>query len=205
MDSTEITSQVAASAMADNSSAMDETQLIRRIQAGEKEEFRHLISAYKNLVFAMIMRQTADAILSEELSQEVFIKAYLGIGKFRFQSAFATWLTRIAINQVNTYFSSRSYREQRRTDEFKLKEHQAILQSDGQAEPDTVSNEEKLKRLRLAVAGLKQIYRDVIVLCALEKNSYEHAAEVLQIPVGTVRSRLNKARLLLAQALKNEL
>ena len=180
---------------------MDEENLIRRIQSGEKDEFRHLVQNYKNLVFSMILRQVGDYTLSEELSQEVFIKAYLNLKKFQHKSSFSTWLTRIALNHVSTYFSSKRYKLQKITEAYDYKNHETT--TDDSSRENEIKHEQQLESFRQAVAKLKNIFRDVIVLCSLEGKSYEEAAGILGVPVGTVRSRLNKARLLIKQSIES--
>lgn len=182
--------------------SMDEKSLIQRIQSGEKEEFRHLVLSYKDLVFCMIMRQVGNRALSEELSQEVFIKAYTNLAKFKFKSSFSTWLTRIALNHTNTFFTSKRYKMEMITDEFKISKHEQTQVSSRENEENEIEHERMLRCFRLAVSGLKQKFRDVIVLCSLEGKSYEEAAEVLDIPIGTVRSRLNSARLMIKNSLE---
>jgi RNA polymerase sigma-70 factor (ECF subfamily) len=182
--------------------SMDEKNLILRIQSGDKDEFRHLVMAYKDLVFSMIMRQVGNHAVSEELAQEVFIKAYSNIKKFQFKSAFSTWLTRIALNHTSTFFTSKRHRMQVMTDEFDVNKHEGISVTDANQKEEQVNQEKLLARFREAVSQLKDIFRQVIVLCSLEGKSYEEAAEILDVPVGTIRSRLNKARLLVKESLE---
>ncbi len=182
---------------------MDERSLIERIQNGEKDDFRHLVNNYKDLVFSMIMRQVGDHTLSEELAQEVFIKAFLNIKKFQFRSAFSTWLTRIALNHTNSFFTSKRNKIRNITDEFDMKKHESITKTNPDTEDKALEQEKLLLRFRQALSGLKDKFREVIVLCSLEGKSYEEASEILDIPLGTVRSRLNKARLLIKETIEN--
>ncbi|HQH27711.1 MAG TPA: sigma-70 family RNA polymerase sigma factor [Oligoflexia bacterium] len=175
--------------------AVIEKRIIRRVLAGDKDEFRLLVLAYQERVFAVIVRMVGSENTAKELTQEAFIKAYLNLEQFRFESSFSTWLTRIALNVGNSYFSSRAFKEQSRTtslDEMNYRE----IPAPGKTE---AYDEEALARLRFVAGKLRPKLRDVFVLCSLDGRSYEETARILGIPVGTVRSRLNKARLQMRQ------
>jgi RNA polymerase sigma-70 factor, ECF subfamily len=183
----------AVSVGADNSSRTSgqrnagERELIARILTGQAEEFAQVLECYQDMVFGMIARQVGDAVVAEELAQDVFLRAYRGLGKFRCQASLKTWLTRIALNVCNSYFCSRAYKERRSQVPF----------ADGfdnlPAESGDDCTEEHLQRLQGLAAALKPIHRDVLVLCGFERRSYREAAEILGIPEGTVASRMNKA------------
>ena len=158
-----------------------------------------LIERHQNLVFGMIMRQVGDRVLAEELAHECFVRAYKHLAKVRAEANFSTWLTRIALNVTSSYFTSRRYREALRSESFDVRLHDRGQDSDPSPAAETMLNS-----FRQALANLKPKFREVLTLCALEGKSYEDAAQVLAIPVGTVRSRLNKARLLLKAELQYE-
>jgi RNA polymerase sigma-70 factor (ECF subfamily) len=173
----------------DELEALSDEELIRASTRNDHEPFRVLVRRHKDRIFGLIMRQVGERATAEDLSQEIFIRAFNGLPKFRFDAAFSTWLTRIALNQINTFFTSKRYRESKRSQPFDLGQHDAA-----QGENEEQINEEQLKRFREGLALLKPIHRDVIVLCGLEGRSYEETAQILNIPIGTVRSRLNHAR-----------
>ena len=158
-----------------------------------------VVLEYKEMVFSMIMRQVGDRTLSEELTQETFVKAYLHLKSFRGEARLGTWITRIALNEAHNYFASKRFKEQRQNESFSAAAHDAPQNTE--EETQMIEKEKWLIRFREALAGLKPLFREVLVLCALEGRSYEEVAQVLCIPLGTVRSRLNKARLLLRDAL----
>jgi RNA polymerase sigma-70 factor (ECF subfamily) len=171
-----------------------DSAIIKAIVNGESDQFRKLITRHQNRIFSLVNRQVQDL---QELTHEIFVKAYLNLKKFRFESKFTTWLTRIALNHVNSYFSSKKFKQQKRTESFDPGLHDRMASS-------SMDNERERKNLisqfKEALAALSPKLRDVIVLCGLEGKSYEEAAEVLGIPIGTVRSRLNTARLNLKTA-----
>ncbi len=173
-----------------------EPEIIRRVISGEKEEFRHLVELHQGKVFAMIVRQLGDEQTAKELAQEVFLKAYLNLSSFRFEASFSTWLIRITLNVTNSYFSSKRYKTQMKMTTFEDKHGERIAEAE-----DRPYDQELIDELRTAVANLKPKYREALVLCAFENKKYEEAATILGIPVGTVRSRLNTARLLLKDQL----
>jgi RNA polymerase sigma factor (sigma-70 family) len=108
-----------------------EATLIRRIVAGEKDLFRSLVDAHKGMTFSLIMRQVNNRAIAEELTQEIFVKAYLNLSRFRGDSKFSTWLTRIALNHCNTYFSSKAYKESMRADIFEPEKHGGMTEGPG--------------------------------------------------------------------------
>ena len=171
----------------------DDHQIVREVISGEVDRFRILVLRHQSLIFSLMLRQTGDRELAEELAQDAFLKAYRHLKLFRFESKFSTWLTRIALNSMNSYFSSRAYKERSKTESFSAEVHD---RSDS-ASADSKSDVEQFRAL---IGTLSPKLRDVLVLCCLEGKSYEEAATVLCIPIGTVRSRLNKARLILKEA-----
>ena len=166
-----------------------EARVIRRVLAGQRDEFRELVLLHEQRVFAMVMRMVGDRAIAAELTQEAFLKAYLNLASFRFHARFSTWLIRIALNVTNSYFSSRRYKEQMKT--TSLTPHFAAAAVAPGAE--TQQREAAIARIQKCIGKLKPIYRDVVVLCSLEEKSYEEAATILGIPLGTVCSRMNKA------------
>lgn len=180
-------------------SPQSQEALVSAAANGDKDSFRKLVEFYQGSVFNLIMRQVGDFHTAEELSQEVFIKAYQGIKKFRQDSSFKTWLIRIALNHTNSYFTSKKYKKQKITTNFEVSLHDT-----GQADAEEMQNRKELVGcFQKALAQLKPRQREVIVLCALEGKSYEEVAGILKIPVGTVRSRLNAARLSLKKLMKD--
>ena len=182
----------------------EEQETIRKVQSGDKDEFRHLVACYQNLVLAMILRQVGIRAVAQDLAQEVFVRAYFSINKFRSDSSFSTWITRIALNQTSSYFSSKKYKTQKLTESFDTKRHdigdQEVNMNNEQKEQQNIL----IKNFHVALASIPPIFRDALALCALEEKSYQEAAQILEIPIGTVRSRLNKARLLLAAAIRTK-
>ena len=180
-------------------------EIIRRVLSGEREAFRYLLMRHKNQVFSTIMRAVGCADIAEELTQETFLRAYSGLSGFRSQARFSTWLAQIAINSTSTYFSSRAYRDRRRSISFQQELHSHTSPS---AERDFII-QQRLEHFARALESLPPRLREVLLLCGIEGHPYDEVAILLAIPVGTVRSRLNSARhrmreLISAEERKNE-
>ena len=176
----------------------DETdqQLVRRVQAGDKSAFNVLVLKYQHRVLKLVSRFVNDSAEAEDVAQEAFIKAYRALASFRGDSAFYTWLYRIAINTAkNALVSNR-----RRPVDFNLDlqdpeqydRHARLKESDT---PEGVLLTEEIRAVvEEAMEQLPEDLRTAIVLRELEGLSYEEIAEAMDCPVGTVRSRIFRAR-----------
>ena len=174
-----------------------EAQIIERSRQGDEQAFAELVLRHQARVFSLLMRQLANRTTAHELAQEVFVRIFRGLPKFRGESSFSTWSTRIALNVLNSHYASAEQRTQRRTISLSDELGHAETHSGPVQDIDAAVN-----RLRQVVAELPEIYRTAITLTSFESKSYEEAAEILEVPVGTIRSRLNQARKLLRAALK---
>lgn len=170
---------------------LSDEKLIPRIVSGEKELFRLLIDRHQQQILSIIGRQTGDRALSEDLAQEVFVKAFINLKNFRSDSRFSTWLIRIALNHTHSYFRSRNYKEKRKTGGFP----ERVDPRHDETPEQIFSRRQRMADYRSALSELKPLYREVLILCAFEGRSYEEVAGILEVSVGTVRSRLNQARL----------
>ena len=92
-----------------NDMAPSDGEVVRQVLAGKRELFQVLVTRYKGQVFSMILRQVGDHAVADDLAQETFVKAYLNLKSFRYESKLSTWLVRIALNTTNSYFSSRRF------------------------------------------------------------------------------------------------
>ena len=182
----------------DDDGQLSTRRLIESVLAGDREKFRELVEPLKDELFGLIVRQVGDATVAEDLTQETFLRAYRSLGKFQFQASFKTWVTRIALNVVNTYFTSRAFRDRARSVPFEMKQHEAAA---NEYDPAADKNTELL---RAAIASLGQKHRDVVTLCVLEERSYQEVSEILGIPIGTVGSRIHAALALLHSILEGE-
>lgn len=184
----------------------DETdqQLVERVQAGDRSAFNLLVLKYQHRVLKLVSRFINDAAEAEDVAQEAFLKAYRALGSFRGDSAFYTWLYRIAINTAkNALVSNR-----RRPVDFDL-DLQDPEQYDRHARlkdaetPEAVLLTDEIRSVvEKAMEQLPEDLRTAIVLRELEGLSYEEIAEAMDCPVGTVRSRIFRAREAIDKKLK---
>jgi RNA polymerase sigma-70 factor (ECF subfamily) len=179
-------------------------QLVQRVQAGDQSAFNLLVLKYQHRVLKLVSRFVNDAAEAEDVAQEAFIKAYRALPTFRGDSAFYTWLYRIAINTAkNALVSNR-----RRPVDFDLDlqdpdqyERQARLK-DADTPEGVLLTEEIRQVVEKAMEQLPEDLRTAIVLRELEGLSYEEIAEAMDCPVGTVRSRIFRAREAIDKKLK---
>jgi RNA polymerase sigma-70 factor (ECF subfamily) len=179
-------------------------QLVQRVQAGEKAAFDLLVRKYQHRVLKLVSRFVSDAAEAEDVAQEAFIKAYRALASFRGDSAFYTWLYRIAINTAkNALVSNR-----RRPVDFDLDlqdpeqyDRHARLK-EGDTPEGVLLTEEIRSVVEKAMEQLPEDLRTAIVLRELEGLSYEEIAEAMDCPVGTVRSRIFRAREAIDKKLK---
>jgi RNA polymerase sigma-70 factor, ECF subfamily len=179
-------------------------QLVERVQAGDKAAFDLLVRKYQHRVLKLVSRFVADAAEAEDVAQEAFLKAYRALASFRGDSAFYTWLYRIAINTAkNALVSNR-----RRPVDFDLDlqdpeqydRHARLKEGDT---PEGVLLTEEIRGVvEKAMEQLPEDLRTAIVLRELEGLSYEEIAEAMDCPVGTVRSRIFRAREAIDKKLK---
>lgn len=170
--------------------------LVKRVQAGDTKAFDLLVIKYQHKLFAIISRYIKDSAEVQDVAQEAFIKAYRAIGNFRGESAFYTWIYRIAINTAKNYLVSRG----RRPPSFDVEVEDAEFHSGGEALHDIATPEQELASGRLheavveAISALPEDLRRAVTLRELEGLSYEEIAVAMNCPVGTVRSRIFRAR-----------
>ncbi len=171
--------------------------LVRRVQRGDKGAFDALVLKYQHKVVKLVMRYVRNPAEAEDVAQEAFIKAYRALPQFRGDSAFYTWLYRIAINTAKNAVVSRD----RSPVEFDLDaqnsdesyDMQGRLK-DSETPEGLVLTDEIRTTVNSAIEALPEDLRTAIVLRELEGLSYEEIASAMGCPVGTVRSRIFRAR-----------
>lgn len=170
--------------------------LVERVRKGDQNAFNLLVRKYQHKVSNLVARYVYDAAEVEDVSQEVFIKAYRAIDGFRGDSAFYTWLYRIAVNTAKNHLVAQSRRPPN-TDVDAVDAEQIEagrrMREIGTPESNTLSRE-LADCVARAVAELPQDLRTAITLRELEGLSYEEISTVMACPIGTVRSRIFRAR-----------
>ncbi len=171
-------------------------ELVKRVQAGDKTAFDALVRKYQHKIVNLVSRYVYDPSAAQDVSQEAFIKAYRGLSSFRGDSAFYTWLYRIAINTAKNHLVSQS----RRTPDYEV-DAQDAEQMGGEsalkeyATPEgELLSEEIQAAVQRTIESLPEDLKTAITLRELEGMSYEEIAQTMGCPIGTVRSRIFRAR-----------
>lgn len=173
-----------------------DAELVARVQRGDKRAFDLLVRKYQQRIMALISRYIRNRSEIADVAQEAFIKAYRALPNFRGDSQFYTWLYRIAINSAKNYLASQSRRPQTASVDGLEPEQLADLagQTDN-ASPERLLLTAELKRvIDQAIADLPEELRTALLLREMDGLSYEEIAEVMECPIGTVRSRIFRAR-----------
>lgn len=185
-----------------------DSPLIARIQQGDQRAFEMLVVKYQRRIERLIARMVRDTDLVPDIAQETFIRAYRAIGQFRGESAFYTWLYRIAVNTAKKAMGGLK--------RDRLVTQASRPQTDEDGENSWIENEltstetpeamlaskEIAEAVNSAVAALSEDLRQAITLREIEGLSYEEIAELMSCPIGTVRSRIFRAREAIAQRLR---
>lgn len=183
----------------------EDQELVDLAQTGDVHAFELLMQRYKSRLARYLSRYMHDPDDTEDVVQETFIKAYLGINNFRGEAAFSTWIFRIGINNAQRSLAKRKRQGQRFSDAGGEDPDDRIL-TEAEADFDTpeakLETKEFLDLLDATLAGLPEEQRISFELRELEGLTYEEIAWEMQCPVGTVRSRIHRARDTLAAALK---
>lgn len=180
-------------------------QLVIRAQSGEKVAFGLLVTKYQRKLFRLAFRMLGNQAEAEDVVQETFIKAYRALPQFRGDAAFFTWLYRIAVNAARTSLESRGkrlpelYGKQSENDEtFDTEEY--LTDSDT---PETLLSSKQIAHtVNLALEELPQDLRIALSLRELDGLSYDEIALVMDCPIGTVRSRIFRAREAVAEKIR---
>ncbi len=184
----------------DGKAPMSEAQvdqlLVERVQKGDKAAFDLLINKYQHRIVSLVSRYVGDQAEAMDVAQEAFIKAYRAIGKFRGDSAFYTWLYRIAINTAKNWLVAKKRRPPASDIDAADAEQYDIesrLKERGTPENEMLRDEIK-QTVFQTIAELPDDLRTAIMLREIEGMSYEDIATTMECPIGTVRSRIFRAR-----------
>jgi RNA polymerase sigma-70 factor (ECF subfamily) len=179
---------------------MDENKVVKQAQLGDKEAFSILVKAYQNKVFGLAVNIVHNRESADDLAQEIFLKAFLSLPGFRFQSEFGTWLYQIAINHIRDFLRKhKKEKENLRLDE---------IPEPGAGEKDidlTIAESQERERrkslLKQKLEEMPEKYRLILSLRDMQGLSYEEIGKILKLSPGTVDSRLHRARRLLRKKL----
>jgi RNA polymerase sigma-70 factor (ECF subfamily) len=179
-------------------------QLVERVKSGETQAFDLLVRKYQHKVYGLVSRFLSDPAAVEDVVQESFIKAYRSLDRFRGDSAFYTWLYRIAVNTAKNHLVARG----RRPPDADIDASEAeqigapeAMREMGTPEDMALSKEMSQKVLEV-VEGLPPDLRTALTLREIDGLTYEEIAKVMECPIGTVRSRIFRAREAVNKALE---
>ena len=186
--------------MTDTSHKITDQMLVERVQAGDKQAFDLLVKRYQHKIIGLVGRYVHDHSEALDVSQEAFIKAYKALKNFRGESAFYTWLYRIAINTAKNHLVARSKRPPDRDLDYQDLEADPELR-DLETPENNMHRDEMFAVMNRVLEQLPEELRVALTLRELEGMSYDEISEVMGCPIGTVRSRIHRAR----EAIDNEL
>ena len=189
-------------------SADADAALIERVKLGDVKAFEMLVVKYQRRIERLIGRMVRDVDLVPDIAQETFIRAYRAIPQFRGESAFYTWLYRIAVNTAKKALMelkrdpliTETARASRADDDETSRVENEL--SDGETPDAVLASKQIAAAVNLAIEALSDELRQAITLREIEGLSYEEIAEMMDCPIGTVRSRIFRAREAIAQRLR---
>ncbi len=188
--------------------SFEDSALVERVRKGDMQAFGSLVAKYQDRIYNLVMRMCGRPADAEELTQQAFLRALERIAQFRGRSEFYTWLFRIAANLTISHrrrggrvrFQSLSGDAEYGSTQADVLTASVARRRNAAPEAEAMASETRHRVLE-ALEGLDDDFRLVVVLCDVEDMNYARAAEVLGVPVGTVKSRLHRARCILRQKL----
>ena len=169
----------------------DESQLIDAALAGDSSAFGVLVQRYQDRLYSSIVHVVGCRVEAEDVVQDAFVQAYVKLDTFKRNSKFFTWIYRIAFNSALS-------RRRRKKPTLSVDQSREITgaepASDDDAPDDRILRNERVRQVQEALSMLTEDHRSILVLREMDGKSYEDIAEILNTPVGTVRSRLSRAR-----------
>lgn len=179
----------------------DLEEIVARCLQGEEYAWEYIVRTFSRRIYNMAYQITMNSAEAEDLTQEIFLKLYTSLNKYSLGSNFKLWLYRLAKNHIIDWYRKRKYVN------LKMEEMKKDILFES-IEDSLKENVEELKsKLRKAIESLDIQFKLPIILRDLQGLSYEEISDILDIPVGTVKSRINRGRLLLSEILrgKNEM
>ena len=192
------------SSLNDKKLASSDEAIVKRVQEGDVNAYNILVIKYQHKVLQIISKFVGNSADTSDVAQESFIKAYKAINTFRGESSFYTWLYRIVVNAAKTYLESNSKHQNHLdvdAEEFESVDKQGALTY--KDTPDRIIESQELQQVIFdAMAELPEELRQAITLREVEGMSYEDMADLMKVPVGTVRSRIFRARQFIEERMK---
>lgn len=186
-------------------SSLEDDVLVKKAIGGSESAYKKLVDKYERALFFHILKMIKDREQVEDLVQETFVKAFDNLNTYSTNYAFSTWLYRIATNHTIDYLRKKKLKTLSIDKPMKTKDGEMEMQlPDESAGTDrNIIRKQRQKIVRNAIENLPEKYRQVIQLRHMEEKSYQEIAEVLDLPLGTVKAHIFRARELLYKALKD--
>ncbi len=186
---------------------LDDRELATHAARGHEPAFRELLVRYERPVFSLVYRMVRDRTLAEDLAQEAFIRAFNAIGSYKTSYKFSNWILKIANNHTIDHLRKRRLEtvsidgspHARTADE--VSQSQLVIESKGEDPAQYVEHKELGGQIEHAIGELREEYRTVIVLRHVEGYAYDEIAEIMELPLGTVKTYLHRARAELRESL----
>lgn len=179
-----------------NDKAQNDALIVEQVQKGNSQAYNLLVIKYQHKIRDVALKFTNNQADASDIAQEAFIKAYRAIGSFRGECSFYTWIYRITVNTAKSFLESNSklrYAVDVDAPEFESQDTQGVLTSN--ESPDRLIESDELKRVIFkALNELPSDLKQAIMLREIEGKSYDEIAEIMKTPIGTVRSRIFRAR-----------
>ena len=186
-----------------------DVELIKAFQAGEKAAFDELVLSHKDKVYNLCYWFIGDYQEANDLAQDVFFKVFKALKNFRFESAFSTWIYRITVNTCKNRLNSLQYRLKKKfihLNHTAAESNPGVQIADESSSPEIeLGKKERMKLIKAAINSLPPNKKTVVVLRDIEGLSYEKISAVTQLNLGTVKSKLARARQDLREMLKGEI
>ncbi|UCE42497.1 MAG: sigma-70 family RNA polymerase sigma factor [Candidatus Aminicenantes bacterium] len=176
---------------------MEENRLIEKSKQGDEEAFGLLVQKYKTKVFNLAYSFTRDRETADDLAQEVFIKVYYALERFKFQSGLGTWLYRIAVNHFKDYLRKHAKERHVSIDALGREISSSLSEDEIKKKEKAQEAADRKKLLHQALQSLPEKYQVILTLRDIQGHSYEEIAGFLKLSAGTVDSRLHRARKML--------
>jgi len=183
-----------------------DVEIVERVLGGDVNAFSVLVHKYQDRIYSAVVNYVSNPDDAMDITQDAFLKAYDKLAKFNSKSAFYTWMYRIAINTAIDFIRKRKIRTADSLDDERFTEtgFEPVSKDDSADPQKALASAENMRLLRTAIASLSDKLRIVLVLHDIEDLGQEQIAEILRIPVGTVKSRISRARMDLRRILRQQ-
>jgi RNA polymerase sigma-70 factor, ECF subfamily len=180
--------------------ALDDRELATLAARGREPAFRELLTRYERPVFSLIYRMVRDRTLAEDLAQEAFIRAFNAIASYKTSYKFSNWIFKIANNHTIDYLRKRRldtvsiHGSPHATTAEEVSQTRVVIESGNESPQEYVENRELGGQIEDAIGQLREEYRTVILLRHVEGYAYDEIADIMELPLGTVKTYLHRAR-----------